>query len=144
MFFTQQIFINKPIKTVWKYFVNPDNLSQWNSGFVSIKLLKGTPCKVGAKYKRIHKDYDVHIELEETILVSIQHKQFSTILENNDLISHIHFHFSENNFITEINFKAQITFKCFLKILFEKFIIKILEKRIDKDLKKFKQIVETI
>lgn len=44
-----EIEINKPREQVVKLFDNPDNLKEWQPGFVGMKQLEGEPGTIGAK-----------------------------------------------------------------------------------------------
>jgi len=45
------VIINKPIKEVWEFFKDPDNLKLWLGGFQRFEQVSGTPGTVGAKAK---------------------------------------------------------------------------------------------
>jgi carbon monoxide dehydrogenase subunit G len=51
MKFTCSIDINAPIEKVVKLWDNPENLKNWQDGFVSIETVSGTPGAAGAKSK---------------------------------------------------------------------------------------------
>ena len=61
--------IEKPIGQVVKLFDNPNNLKEWQDGFVKIEHLSGNPGTTGAKSKITYKNGGHTIELTETIQV---------------------------------------------------------------------------
>ena len=39
------VIINKPIKVVWEFFKNPNNLKLWLGGFQRFEHISGTPAQ---------------------------------------------------------------------------------------------------
>ena len=56
MKFDCKVHINRPLSEVIELFMNPDNMSKWQDGFISFQHQQGVPGKIGAtaiiKYKR--------------------------------------------------------------------------------------------
>lgn len=70
MKFTCQVEINAPKLKVVELFDNPDNLKEWQDGFVAMEFLEGEPGAVGSTAKMIYKTGKREIELMETILTN--------------------------------------------------------------------------
>src|SRR5580692_1547369 len=61
--------INAPVDKVVALFNDPNNLKEWQDGFVSYEHISGTPRTVGAKAKVNFVNGSRKIELVETIQV---------------------------------------------------------------------------
>ena len=62
------VIINKPIKEVWEFFKNPDNLKLWLGGFQRFEQVSGTPGTVGAKAKHYFLEKGKELVLDEEII----------------------------------------------------------------------------
>ena len=70
MNFTCSVEIKKPINEVVALFDNPENLSEWQDGFIRMETISGTPGEVGSKSRMLYKMGKGTMELIETILVN--------------------------------------------------------------------------
>ena len=70
MEFTCSVTINQPIEKVTELFNNPDNLKEWQDGFVRMEHLIGEPGAVGSQTKLVYLIRGKEMELIETILVN--------------------------------------------------------------------------
>jgi len=61
------IEINKPLNTVAALFANPDNLKEYQDGFVKKELISGIKGEVGAVSKMYYQHGKHNMELVETI-----------------------------------------------------------------------------
>ena len=82
MKFHCNVIIDLPIDKVIELFDNPDNLKEWQDGFVSYTHLSGTPGEPGAKSKLIYNANGKEIELIETITVRNLPEELSAIFEH--------------------------------------------------------------
>ncbi len=86
MKFTCSIKIEKPIDKVVQLFDNPDNMKEWQDGFVRLDHVSGNAGQVGAKSNLIYKN----MELLETILIKestrmkglYEHKHMVNTMDN--------------------------------------------------------------
>lgn len=96
--YTTEIIIKKPRNEVVKLLDNPDNLKEWQPGFVSMKPMAGEHGKVGSKTKLNYKMGNRDVEMIETIternlpdslsftfdagpVLNIQHNRFEAVDE---------------------------------------------------------------
>lgn len=70
MKFTCQVEINAPKLKVVELFDDPDNLKEWQDGFVSMEFIEGEPGAVGSKARMVYKSGRRQFELIETILTN--------------------------------------------------------------------------
>lgn len=82
MKFTTSVEINSPLEKVVKLFENPDNLGEWQEGFVSLTPISGKPGMTGAKSRIIFKNKKHTIELTETILSNNLPAEMKAIYEH--------------------------------------------------------------
>ena len=67
MKFTCTVIIDKPIDQVAELFINPDNLKEYQDGFLGKELVSGTPAQVGAVSKMYYQQGKRKIEMTETV-----------------------------------------------------------------------------
>ncbi|MDY8135632.1 SRPBCC family protein [Aquimarina sp. 2201CG5-10] len=82
MKFICNVEINVPIDRVIELFDNPDNLKEWQDGFISFEHLSGTPGEPGAKSLLKYKHGKREMELIETITVKNLPEEFSGTYEH--------------------------------------------------------------
>ena len=68
MNFQSEIIINKPVKAVFEFTVNPKNLSRWVNGFEKYKPISGKPRKGGSTGIHIYNDKEGRMEVREEVL----------------------------------------------------------------------------
>ncbi|MBT3383399.1 MAG: SRPBCC family protein [Prolixibacteraceae bacterium] len=85
MKFSCSVEINLPKNKVAELFNNPDNLKEWQDGFLDIEHLSGTPGTKGAKSKMIYKIGKREMILEETILVNNLPDEFTGSYEAKEM-----------------------------------------------------------
>ena len=69
------IIIRKPIKEVWTFFKNPDNLKLWLSGFQKYEQVSGEPGTVGSKARHYFIEKGKELVLDEEIIEIIPEKK---------------------------------------------------------------------
>ncbi len=69
MQFTCQVTIHQPIKKVLELYQDPNNLSKWQDGFISLKHISGSPNQAGSKTQLLYKQGKGTMELIETLKV---------------------------------------------------------------------------
>jgi hypothetical protein len=81
MQYTCEVEIDLPRARVIEVFENPDNLSAWQPGFVSMKHISGSPGQEGAKSRLEYKMGSRVVEMVETITRRDLPDQFDLIFE---------------------------------------------------------------
>lgn len=81
MKYTVQIEIELPRDRVVALFENPENMAEWQPGFISMEHLSGEEGKPGAKSRLMYKMGKREVEMIETILVNDLPKEFSGTFE---------------------------------------------------------------
>ena len=82
MKFTCSVEIKQPIARVTELFDAPNNLKEWQDGFVGIEHLSGRPGQPGAKSKLIYNIKNKEMELIETIIKKDLPREFSATYEH--------------------------------------------------------------
>lgn len=137
------VTINKPVDKVWGLFMNPDNLSQWLTCFVSITFLEGRYGEPGSRYKVVLKERDKDMEFTEKVLKiePLQHCRFD--VQHRMLSSENDFRFISFGDYTEvIQTIHPFPNSLFMKLMMP-FIKKSMEKRMKDDLISLKIFVES-
>lgn len=139
------ITINKPVKEVWDYMDNPDNLPKWLNGFERYEFVSGEYGKVGAKgihhYNENGRKYTMNEEVVEMreyefIKLNVTSKSLDMIIENE-------FTAVDQN-TTTLRAVAEFTrASLFMKVMMKLFMpIKKAQAQHDEQLVRFKQLVE--
>lgn len=95
MKYTNEIVINADRATVVELFDNPDNMSQWQPGFVSFEHLSGESRQPGAKSKLTYKMGKRKIEMIETVAERNLPETFSGTYEAKNVWNEVQNHFEE-------------------------------------------------
>ena len=67
MKFTCTVIIEKPINQVVEFFINPDNLKEYQDGFLGKELVSGKPAQVGTISKMFYQQGKRKMEITETV-----------------------------------------------------------------------------
>ncbi|MFK8009309.1 MAG: SRPBCC family protein [Saprospiraceae bacterium] len=67
MKFTCTVIIEKPINQVAELFIDPENLKEYQDGFLRKKLVSGTPAQVGTISKMFYQQGKRTMEITETV-----------------------------------------------------------------------------
>jgi carbon monoxide dehydrogenase subunit G len=81
MKYTCEIVIDSPIDDVIALFDNPDNMKEWQPGFISHEHMSGEPGQPGSKMRLKYKMGNRDIEMVETILTRNLPEEFSGTYE---------------------------------------------------------------
>ena len=95
MKYSHSIDINLPRSKVIELFDNPDNLKEWQPGFVSFSHLSGEPGKEGAKSVLKYKMGKRELEMVETVLKRNLPDEFSGSYEMPGTYNAIQNYFTE-------------------------------------------------
>src|SRR5262245_61160750 len=110
-----RIVINKPLKEVWAYFQNPDNLKYWLSGFQKFEHVSGIPGTAGAKAKHYFLERGKELVLDEEIMEVIPEKKFAGTLGSSMMVNTVTNNFTDlGNGQTEYSISSDTQFRGFL------------------------------
>ncbi len=93
MKYINETIINKPIDRVVELFDDPDNLAEWQPGFISMEHIEGEYGEPGSKYRMKYKMGKREIEMIETVLVRDLPKEFTGTYEAKNVWNKISNHF---------------------------------------------------
>ena len=145
MKFSCSVEIDQPLEKVVEFFDNPDNLKEWQDGFISLEHLSGTPGMPGAKSRLKYKAEKREIELIETIEVKTLPKEFTALYETSAMVNTMTTRFislDENC----TRYEADIHYKRFNGImpkLMATFMPGMFKRQVQKWMDQFKVIAET-
>lgn len=144
MKFTCSVEINQPVAKVIELFTNPDNLKEWQDGFVSLTHLSGTPGEVGAKSKMIYLIRNKEMELIETIKVNNLPKEFigeyaAKTMVNTMRNSFTEIGFNKTKYVSEIEYTQ---FNGFLPKMMAFLLPGLFKKQTQKWLNQFRDFAE--
>jgi uncharacterized membrane protein len=94
MEFICNVEIEKPIEKVIQLFINPDNLKEWQDGFVSMEHISGTPWQAGAKSKLVYNSGKRVIELVETIQANNLPNELTALYEHKHMVNTMRYKFT--------------------------------------------------
>lgn len=137
------VIINKPIREVWEFFKNPDNLRLWLGGFQRLEHISGTPGTAGAKAKHYFLERGKELVLDEEIIEVIPEKKLSGTLGSSMMVNTVTNYFNDlGNDQTEYSLSSDTQFKGFLWKQIGPLMRGEFKKRQEKDLQTLKQVLE--
>ena len=137
------VIINKPIKEVWSFFQNPDNLPLWLAGFQKYELVSGAAGTVGSITKHYFLERGKELILEEKILEIIPEKKFASSLDSSMMTNTVTNYFNDlGNGQTECSLSSDVQFKGFLWKQLGPLMKREFKKRQENDLQKLRQVLE--
>ena len=95
MKFSCFVEIDLSIERVVELFDNPENLIEWQDGFVAIESIEGEPGKTGSKSKMVYMIRDQEMEIIETIQVNILPKEKTGLYEHKHMVNTMTTRFKE-------------------------------------------------
>ncbi len=140
MKFTCHTDIKAPLQTVIALFENPDNLKEWQDGFVSIEPISGPPGEIGSKSKLTYEK----LELIETILRNDLPEEFKANYEHKHMTNTMSCRFKKvDSNVTRFEQEIQYTkFNGFVIKLIAKLFPRMFKKQVQKWLDQFKAFIE--
>lgn len=139
-----RVAIDTPVKKVWDFFDNPDNMHLWLTGFKRFEPLSGKQGEVGATAKHVYEDRGRTIEMIEEITRKDMYRRFHGTLKHSSMTSLIETEFIDvNGTRTEMIATVDVTFHSFLFKLMSPLMKGAFQKRQDGDFVKFKSCVES-
>ena len=138
-----KIVINKPVKEVWDFFKNPDNLILWLSGFQKFEHISGIPGTVGATAKHHFLERGKELILDGELTEVVQEKRIIGILDSSMMLNKVTNGFDDlGNGQTEVSLSSDTQFKGFLWKQVGPLMKGEFKKRQEKDLQTLKQVLE--
>ncbi len=137
------VIINKPIKEVWEFFKNPENLNLWLGGFQRFEQVSGIPGTVGAKatHKLIEKGKE--LVLDQEMMEVIPEKKLLGTLGSPMMVNTVTNYFNDlGNNKTEYSLSSDTQFKGFFWKQVGPLMKGEFKKRQESDLQKLKQVLE--
>jgi len=137
------VVINKPVKEVWDFFKNPDNLILWLSGFQKFEHVSGIPGTVGAKAKHHFLERGKELILDGELTEVVQEKRIIGILDSSMMLNTVTNSFNDlGNDQTEVSLSSDTQFKGFLWKQVGPLVKGEFKKRQEKDLQTLKRLLE--
>jgi len=137
------VIINKPVKKVWEFFKNPDNLKRWLGGFQRFEHISGTPGTAGAKAKHYFLERGKELVLDEEIMEVIPEKKFAGKLSSPMMVKTVTNYFNDlGNDQTEYSLSSDTQFKGFFWKQVGPLMKSEFKKRQEKNLQTLKQVLE--
>lgn len=138
------VFINKPVKEVWEFFKNPDNLKLWLGGFQRVEHISGIPGTAGAKAKHYFLERGKELVLDEEIMEVIPEKKIAATLGSPMMVNTVTNYFNDlGNKQTEYSLSSDTQFKGFFWKQVGPLMKGEFKKRQENDLQKLKQVLES-
>jgi uncharacterized protein YndB with AHSA1/START domain len=138
------VIINRPIKEVWEFFKDPNNLKLWLGGFQRYEQVSGTPGTVGAKAKHYFIERGKELVLDEEIIEVIPEKKFLGTLGSSMMVNTVTNYFNDlGNNKTEYSLSSDTQFKGFFWKQVGPLMKGEFKKRQENDLQKLKQVLES-
>lgn len=145
MKFKLETTINKSRADVWQAFNNIENMSKWQPSLISRELTDGTPGQPGAISKLTYKESEREFTLIEKVTHRNEPNEFDGIYENDFANNTIRNKFIEQGkdqtiWIVENEFKFKtIVMKIMGNVLKKNYV-----KRTQKEMERFKEMVESL
>jgi hypothetical protein len=118
MKYTNEIIINAPREKVVKLFEDPDNIKEWQPGFISMEVISGEPGQEGSKTKMRYKMGKRDVEMIETITVNKLPEEFSGTYEAKGVYNLVNNYFeSLSDGQTKYWSISEFQFKGFMKLI---------------------------
>lgn len=95
MKYINEVVINAPREKVIELFDNPDNIKEWQPGFVKMEHMEGEPGTVGSKHKLFYKMGKRDIEMIETVTKRNLPESYSLTYETKNVFNDIHNYFED-------------------------------------------------
>src|SRR5687768_6432256 len=74
--------INRPVEKVWELFMNPGNLKNWLTGFVSAEPISGNVGETGSVSKLKFMERGKLVEVKETVITAGPNQQYTFEMEH--------------------------------------------------------------
>lgn len=143
MKFSLELPIKKSRAEVWKAFDNPQNMSKWQPSLKKFENVSGTPGQPGAVSILTYEEGTREFTLTEKITFRAEPERFDGIYENdfaNNSIKNTFLATGENETLWKMD--VEFSFKTLLMKIVGPLMKKNFVARSDKDMQRFKEMVE--
>ena len=137
------ITINHPVETVWEKLMNPDNLKFWLTGFVSVTHVSGDYGKAGSVSKLKFLERGKEMEVIETAVLIKPNQQYTFNMSSMSFDADTDIRLVSFGNRTEMIQTVQFFPKQFMMKLMMPLIKGAMKKRMENELIRFKNLVET-
>lgn len=142
MKFQSEIIIEKPVKDVYRFTINPKNLSRWVDSFEKFKPQSGKPRQVGSIGFHIYNDNEGILEVREEVLAHEPNKIFKTFMSHKNMETTLNFRFLDQGGSTKLIAEANARLKPMLFNLIAPFLKNTMRKQQLADLERLKACLE--
>ncbi len=143
MILTSEVTINKPIKEVFDFITDAEQLGKWLSGLVEFEILSGKVGEVGAETRQVFQRNGKRVEFKQRITEIIHQAYFEVELSGKDMDVKAHYKLeSEEENITIVKAYEDIKLKSFLFRSFKGMVRNISIARQAEDLNSLKNVLE--
>ena len=145
MKFKLELTINKPLSEVWKAFDNIENMKKWQPTLVKFEPVSGIPGQPGAVSKLTYEEGRREFTLIEKIIHRDEPNSFDGVYENNFADNIIRNKFIElGQHQTVWAMETEFKFKTLIMKLMGPLMKKNFVARTQKDMERFKEMVESL
>jgi len=145
MKFKLETIINKPRADVWKAFDNIENLQKWQPTLTTHELLSGTPGQPGALTKLTYEEAGREFSLVEKIIRHAEPNELTSVFESVYADNVVENKFIQQDpdqtlWVTE----TEYTFKTLVMKIMGNILKKNYIKRTQREMERFKEMVESL
>ena len=145
MKFKLELTINKPLAEVWKAFDNIENMRKWQPTLIKFEPVSGIPGQPGAVSKLTYEEGGREFTLIEKIIHRDEPNSFDGVYENNFADNIIRNKFIElGQHQTVWAMETEFRFKTLIMKLMGPLMKKNFVARTQKDMERFKEMVENL
>lgn len=137
------VTVNAPVEVVWENFMNPEHLSKWLTGFVSIEHFEGNIGKEESTSRLILLERGKQFEVIEKVLLCKPFQQYTFIMQHAAMDSLSDVRFVSIGQITEVVQAVQFSPKGIRMKIMMPFMKGVMKKRMAKDLRNLKEWTES-
>jgi uncharacterized protein YndB with AHSA1/START domain len=137
--FSNTVFIAKPVAAVFTEYDDHTRANRWIRGLVSIEPLTPPPHGVGTKWKQRHSDGTEFIE-ETTAYEPNRRSAFK--IDHDKILTEVEAVFQPEGNGTRLTLHSRVTMRWWLFKLLRRVFVPGIQKRLDADLARLKQLVE--
>jgi len=143
--FKLELTINKPLAEVWKAFDNIENMRKWQPTLIKFEPVSGIPGQPGAVSKLTYEEGGREFTLIEKIIHRDEPNSFDGVYENNFADNIIRNKFIElGQHQTVWAMETEFRFKTLIMKLMGPLMKKNFVARTQKDMERFKEMVENL
>jgi|SRR5919108_3097742 uncharacterized protein YndB with AHSA1/START domain len=144
MKFRSELLINKPRADVWKAFDNPQNMKKWQRSLITVQTVSGMQGQPGAISLLTFEEHGRQFELTERVTYREEPNRLDGMYENDFADNIVKNTFIEQGqdqtlWVVETEFKFKTLIMRILGPLMKKNFVK----RTQKDMTRFKEMVES-